>query len=291
MTRTFLLLLFLAFAANAFSQDIGYGFKAGLNFDRFIGDGEVDDAGNTVEEYTGNTGFHLGVSFTWKATELMGVRGEVMYSQKGTRRGFDGQSYYFFNTNTGDRIVSTGTRDQDINLTTSYIDLPLTGYFKPTEWLEVYGGASVGFLVAATGFGGITYSGVAPNGSPIREFVHDLDVRYFSDEPGEVTFADVPPTVEIGNDNVPLPREAGAYFEFEEDRGNLYKVMDFGLVGGISFYLSRGLFVSGRVNYGLTDLTKSEADVSLVKLDNGQFITRDDDDRNLSIQASVGFSF
>lgn len=289
MTRI-LPFLFLCLSANVSAQDIGYGFKAGLNFNSFSGDGEMDDGGNTVEEYTGNAGFHLGVSFTWKATDLMGVRGELLYSQKGSRRSFDGQSYYFFQRNNDDgRFLALGTRDQDINLTTSYIDLPVTAYFKPVESLEIYGGASLGFLVAATGFGGVTFSGTAPNGTPIEEFVHDLDVNYVSDDPGETDFNETP--VSIGNQSVILPDNAGAYFEFEEDRGNLYRIMDFGLVGGLSYYLSQGLFVSARINYGLTDITKSEADVSLVKLDNGQFISREDDDRNVSWQFSVGFAF
>lgn len=293
MTRTLLFAFFLALSANISAQDFGYGFKAGLNFNSFSGDGETDDAGNTVEEYTGNTGFHLGVSFTWKATDLMGVRGELMYSQKGSRRSFDGQSYYIFNTNgAGERVATVGVRDQDINLTTSNIDIPVTAYFKPLPSLEVYAGASVGFLVAATGFGAITYQGTAPNGASIEEFVYDIDANYVSDDFGEAEFSELIPPVTVGNDNADIPRNAGAYYEYETDRGNLYKIMDFGLVGGLSFYLSKGLYVSGRFNYGLTDITKTEADVSLVNLDdNSQFTTRDDDDRNISIQVSVGFAF
>jgi hypothetical protein len=291
MTRILLYFFFVGLSAPAFAQSIGYGFKAGLNFNSISGDGEMDDAGMTVEEYTGNTGFHLGVNFTWKATDLMGIRGELLYSQKGSRRGFDGQSYYIFKTTDDEKILSTGIRDQDVNLTTSYIDFPITAYFKPVESIEIYGGASVGFLVAAAGFGGLTYNGVGPNGTRINEFIVDLDVNYVSDDPGEANSSDASPPLIISGENVEIPESAGAYFEFENDRGNLYRTIDFGLVGGISFYLSKGLFVSGRINYGLTDITKSEADVSLVKLDNGEFTTRDDDDRNLSLQFSVGFAF
>ena len=290
MTRIFLFLFFICLSANAFSQDIGYGFKAGLNFNSFSGDGEKDDAGNTIEEYTGNTGFHLGISFTWKATDLMGLRGELLFSQKGSRLSFDGQSYYLFKVSgSEDRVVSVGTRDQDINLTSSYFDLPITGYFKPLRNLEIYGGASVGILVGASGFGGITFAGTTPR---VDEFVHDLEVNYLSDDAGEADFSDLPMPLTVGGQAVVLPESGGAYFEFDEDRGKRYQRIDLGLVGGISYYLSQGLFVSGRINYGLTDITKSKADVSLVKLDeNNEFISRDDDDRNVSFQFSVGFAF
>lgn len=291
MTRILFSLFLLSLTANLTAQELKYGFKVGLNFNSIDGDGEMDDAGTVIEEYTGNTGFHVGATLTWEATELMGVRGELLYSQKGSRRGFDGQSYYIFNTNADKKIVTSGTRDQQINVTTSYIDIPVMGYVKPVEWLEVYAGASVGVLVGASGFGGVTYSGTAPNGSPISEFVHDLDANYVSDDPGEARFSDPPTTITIGNEKAILPSAGGAYFEFEEDKGNLFNVIDVGLVGGVSFYLNKGFYVSGRLNYGLTDITKSEADVSLVKLDNGQFISRDDVDKNFSIQASVGFSF
>lgn len=294
MTRFFCFLFFLCLTANLSAQDIGYGFKAGLNFNSFSGDAELDDAGMTVEDYTGNTGFHLGVMFTWKATDLMGLRAELLYSQKGSRRSFDGQSYYLFEPiEEGEAKVPTvGLRDQDVNLTTSYIDLPITAYFKPIRSIEIYGGASLGFLVSAAGFGGITYSGNASNGTPIEEFIHDLDVNYVSDDPGEASYLEGSTTpLIIDGKSVEIVENGGAYFEFEEDRGRLYRTIDLGLVGGISFYLSQGLFVSGRINYGLSDVTNSEADVSLVKLENGEFITRDDDDRNVSIQVSVGFSF
>ncbi len=118
-----------------------------------------------------------------------------------------------------------------------------------------------------------------------------MDVNYFSDNPRGYTVGNPPQTISFKGQNVPVPQTAGAYFEFTEDRGNLYNIIDAGLVGGLSVFFNKGLYVTGRVNYGLTDVTKSKADVSLRQLDNGEFITRDDDDRNFTIQASIGFSF
>ncbi len=292
MTRAFLFLLFTSVSIAATAQDYAYGFKAGLNFNRIRGDAETDDAGNEIESFSGNSGFHVGATFSWKATELMGVRGEFLFSQKGGRRKFEGQSYYIFDAGDDKRIFATGTRDMSLNITQSYIDIPVMGYFKPVSWLEIYAGGNVGFLVASSAFGDLKFSGVAQNGAVVSEIRHELDFSYHGDDPGEAEFAEPPASLTIGTEQVILPQKGGAYFEFSEDRGTLYKVIDAGVLGGISAFLSSSLYVSFRANIGLTDVTKSKADVSLAKLDeNNQFISRNDKDTNYSLQASVGFSF
>jgi hypothetical protein len=291
MNRFLFLLLTLGFSTAVFAQEIGYGFKAGLNFNTFKGDAETDDAGNTLEEFSSNTGFHVGATFTYAATELMGVRGEFMFSQKGGRRAYDGPSYYFLYDLDGNRNLVTGTREIDISINQSYLEIPVMGYFKPVKFLEIYAGGSIGFLVASNGFGELTFNGVTSTGVALKEFSHEMDVNYFSDNPRGYTVGNPPQTISFKGQNVPVPQTAGAYFEFTEDRGNLYNIIDAGLVGGLSVFFNKGLYVTGRVNYGLTDVTKSKADVSLRQLDNGEFITRDDDDRNFTIQASIGFSF
>lgn len=292
MKRAIIFFITICFSTISISQDISYGFKAGLNFNRFIYDGEKDDAGNTVENITGNTGFQVGATFTWKATELMGVRGELLYSQKGGRRKYNGQSYYIFLDNDDKPIYTTGLRDFSINISQSYIDIPIMGYFKPVQWLEIYAGANVGLLVASNALGNMRYNGKSSTGQTIAEIEHELDFNYYGDKPGEVSYDNPPSTVRISGFDIAYPRSAGAYFEFSEDRGNLYKFIDTGLLGGLSVFFNRGLYVTGRVNYGMTDVTKTKADVSLVKLDdNKQFISRNDKDRNFSVQASIGFSF
>ena len=291
MIRLLAVCLALCCATGVFAQDFGFGFKAGLNFNTFKGDAEKDDAGNTVEEFTSNTGFHVGATFAWEATDLMGLRGELLFSQKGSRRSFDGSSYYFFYNQNGEQINIAGTRRMDLNVSNSYFDLPVMGYVKPVKWLEIYAGGSIGVLISSTAFGELTYNGVTSTGAPIEKISHELDFNYFSDKPRAVTPANPPTTVKIGGENVTYPQIAGAYFEFQEDPGNLYRILDAGILAGLSIYFNKGLYVSGRVSYGLLDVTRSKADASLVKLDNGSFITRDDNDRNFSLQASVGFSF
>jgi Outer membrane protein beta-barrel domain len=283
----FIFLALLAFSTAASAQEFSFGFKTGLNFSNIKG----DDYKETLDQ---NIGFQFGATFAWEITDLMGLRGEFMYSQKGTKRSFDGKSYYNFFTPNNDIIRTTGVRNEDLNVSNSYLELPILGYFKPHSRFEVYGGMSLGLLVSSSAFGNIRFSEIR-DGSNIptspNSIDHELDFNYLSDKPREATYSNPAQTVSIQGDNVPYPQTAGAYFEFVDNRGKLYNTFDLGVVGGISIFLSKSLYVSGRVNYGLMDVTKTKADVSLSSLDNGNFISRNDDDRNFSIQTSIGFSF
>ena len=54
----------------------------------------------------------------------------------------------------------------------------------------------------------------------------------------------------------------------------------------------QGLFLGFRLNYGLSDVTNQSQDVDYQQLeDSARVILRDDFDRNVSIQTSIGFSF
>ncbi len=294
MVRNVTVLFFLFFGSAIFAQDFGYGFKAGLNFNSFVGDSESDANGNELEDFTSNTGFHVGAIFTWKATELMGLRGELTYIQKGGRRTYEGPSYLNLFSSSGSVIETTGTRKQNLNITSSYFEIPISGYVKPFEWLELYAGGSVAFMVAANTFGELIYSDGMVGTSAIEPnpFRYEIDGNYFSDNPRERFYSNPPETVTFGSGALAeVPNIAGVYGEFDTDRGNLYKVIEFNALAGVSVYLNRGLFISGRLNYSLSDITKQNADVSLLSKNNGEFITRDDDDRNFSIMTSIGFSF
>ncbi len=283
----------LLVSSAVLAQDFRFGFKTGLNFSNIKG--EVEKTADAKETLNQNVGFHFGATFVWKATDIMGLRGELMYSQKGTNRGFEGQSYYTFTTSNNEKYLTTGIRKQELNVSNSYIELPVMGYFKPHSRFEIYGGMSFAVLVNSTAFGNLKFSELIDDARlPVdpNTIAHELDFNYFSDKPGEQTYDNPAKTVRIKNNNVPYPQTAGAYFEFVEDRGKLYNAFDIGVVGGLSVYLSKSLYLSGRINYGLRDVTKTKADVSLASLDdNKAFISRSDDDRNLTIQVSIGFSF
>lgn len=290
MKGTITLLFLLTFSMNAVAQGWAYGFKAGLNFSKFDGDLEKDDAGATVEEFNRITGFHVGFGFSYAITDHIGARAELMYSQKGARHRFEGDSYEFLTSKTGTVIIAKGTRKTMNNVLNSYIDLPILFYVRPVNWLEISLGPSAGVLVGSTGAGSTAFSGKTIGGSVVPEHSLTLDYNYLGDETGE---ADISTTtlLKVGNQEIDLPATIGAYYDIPRGDGSFFNSLDLGLNAGLSFYLSKTLYVGGRVNYGLSDATNNDYDFSQVKLDaENARIPRSDTDRNFSIQASVGFN-
>ena len=286
----FLLVFLLGSALYAGAQDLKFGVRAGMNMNTLRGDMETDDNGNEVESYEWTSGFHVGFTVSWEATELMGVRGEFVFTQRGTDRFYDGPSYYIFQPDV-EPFYATGHSKINLSVTNSYLNLPITGYIRPVKWLELFAGGNIGFMISSTAFGDISFEGTAENGSPVS-LRHELDYRYFIDDPAQATYITPVNTVTIGGEKIPYPHVGRSQFMFAEDRGSLYRVIELGGVAGLSIYLNQGLYLSARANIGLTDLTKDKADVSWLKLDdNKNFITRNDRDTNLSFQASIGFHF
>lgn len=271
-------------------QEISYGFKAGLNFNSIIGESEKGSNGSDLETYTGNTGFHVGGMFNFGFTDLVGVRAEFLFSQKGGRYKYEGESYYTFQPEEGSELFSTGIRKTNLNITNSYISIPFSVYYRPVKSIEISGGIGVNVLVATTAFGDFKYSGTVGGGSP-TDFEYSLEYNYYGDNPGEAGSSSNPQIVQISGRDVAVPVDAGAYFEHKTDRGGLHKPIDFTAVGSIHLFLSQGLFLGFRVDYGLSDFTKTEADISQKSLDGNNFKTLDLKDQHLSLQASVGFSF
>lgn len=284
--------LLLALASLTMQAQLRYGFKTGLNFATIKGDPELGVGGNALENWDNVTGFQIGVTLGYKVTDNFGVRGELMYSKKGAKYTFDGPSYKFFR-NASTVKFTTGNAKYLINITNAYIDIPVMVYGRWKSF-EISGGAYAALLVQSVGEGALTYSNaisVVPPNNPVAELKFNLSHNYRKDGPGEgVPGENVSVTVDATKFDV--PKTQGAYYDFTEDRGNLYNTLDYGLVGGISYYLSQALYASLRVQYGMADLSNKDADLAKGSVgDNLSPIYRDDKDRNFVIQASVGFSF
>ena len=288
--KKYLIVFFVLTYITTWSQ-ISSGFKVGLNFSTIRGPLETDDNGKEVESNSFGTGFHVGAAINYKVTDLFGARLEILFSQKGTSYSYDGQSYFVLNTEAGRKIVTTGNRKMDLSLTNAYIDLPLIAYFKLGSKIEVSGGIGLGFLVASSATGEMTYSGQASNGAPVEKFIIGLDNNYFKDEIGEIDLTDA--TIRtLNGETSKIPRNAGAYFEYTDAmKGSAFNVIDLSLNAGLSYFINRGLYFGLRLNYGLSDVSNKDFDVSKVKLNGDQLIKQDDKDTNLAIQASIGFSF
>lgn len=297
MNRFLTLFVFLfAFTQFSFAQELGYGIRVGLNFNKLNGPSEVDNDGNKLETFNFNTGFHVGGVILLKFTDLFGVRAGVFYSQRGMKYKYEGPSFQFFTEElSGDLVNSTGDRRYRLTVSNSYIEIPLTAYYKFGERFEVHGGFLVGFLVGSKAVGEFDYKGAFPIGNDNIDFVQNLDFDYKKDQPRSPDdIDDNTPVIEFlsANDVVRIPETVGAYYmDFPVKDGNFYNTVDFGLTGGFSFFLNGGLFIMFSGNWGLVDATNDFYDISRYESDGLEYIQRNDKDYNVSLQTSIGFSF
>ena len=292
MIRTISLIGCLLLGVTALSaQSFSGGFKAGLNFSTLTGgELETDNSNSEVEEFGFNTGFHIGAAFNLNLTDNFGFRAEFLFNQKGTDYSFDGPSYWIFGPATSNPVIGVGTRVTDLKVSNTYLDLPLMAYVKLGR-VELSGGVNAAVMISSRGTGESTFNGQTLNGSTIGLFTVNLNHNYFSDAAGEAK-SDIMEQVSIGGSQIEIPSSIGAYYFRPEGDNNLFDRLDFGLVAGVGFFLNRGLYLGFRANWGIPDVTETAADISNVRLDTQQtFVTRDDKDKNLSLQASIGFSF
>jgi len=290
MIRAFLICLAISASTGAFAQ-LRYGFKTGLNFSRIAGPSETDQAGNDLEQWKSETGFQIGVTLKYAFSDVFSVRSEVLYAKKGGLYTFDGPSYRYFRDAQANTLTF-GRSQYALKVNNSYIDIPV---MAAARWkrLEVAGGVYGAIMVQSIAEGSLRYTGGRTSGlnNSIDSIYHALNYKYRRDVPGGANDSENF-DVRVDSRDVNLPKTLGAYFDYTEDKGPLYRPFDVGLIGELSFYLSHSLYLSGRMQYGLTDLTRNQADLSKTEVNaDGSLRFRDDKDRNLTIQVTLGFSF
>ena len=296
MNRFFtLIIIIISMAQLSMAQEIGYGIRVGLNFNKLNAPSEMDIDGNNLETFDYNTGFHVGGVFIFKFTDLVGARTGIFYSQRGMKYKYEGPSFQFFvNEINGNQVKSEGDRIYRLTISNSYIEIPLTAYYKFGERFEIHGGFLFGILGSSTAVGEFDYKGSLP-GIPELDFVQNLDFNYRKDQPAspdDIT-DDTPVFQFLSTTNiVRFPQTVGAYYmDFPEKDGNFYNGFDIGLTAGFSFYLNGGLYIMFSGNYGLIDATNDFYDISRYESNGLEYIQRNDKDYNVSLQASIGFSF
>lgn len=292
MRNLFLVIIaFLTVAAgqtNAQSA-VSYGFKAGLNFIQLKGPAEADDNGTALESFKGSTGFHIGANINFRFTDHVGLRTELLFTQKGFNSFYEGAAQSIYKADSGNKIVLTGTASSGLSVFNNYFEVPVMFYVRPVEKIELSLGASAGVLLSSTGSGNFSFTGTAPSGLPTN-FEYALDYNYVKDAPGEADFT-TPTYIDAGNETLTMPSSAGAYFNSTSDEGNAFKTLDFSLNAGLAFYFNSSLYLGGRVNYGITDITNNAYDILRHKVDGNNTIQQPDKDTFLNIQASIGFNF
>jgi hypothetical protein len=268
---------------------VGFGFKTGLNFSRIDGPSEIGPNGEALESNSNTSGFHIGALVNFKFTDLVGIRTELTYSQRGTKYEYNGPSYFKLGQHTVQNLTLTGTRIQTLEVTNAYIDIPVQAYYKFGSF-EIFGGVNASLLVSSIGGGNIQFNGIAPvTQTPVNEFNVTLIHNYKSDAAmGASTDLQ---QVNVSGQNYNVPEDTGAYYDFLSKDKNLYETLDLGLTGGVSYFLNSSLFLSARYILGLRDVDRNEYDVSLQSLQNNNLVYRADKNKSHSIQVSVGFSF
>ena len=272
------------------NDNLGFGFRAGASIAKLDGPSELGPNGEELEEYTMARGFHIGASVSYKFTDLVGMKAEFVYSQRGTEYTYDGPSYYVLGRGTIRSTTIYGDRQQTLDLSNVFLDIPVLAYYKIGK-LELCGGVNTGILLASTAGGSTNFEGISSLGNPIAPFQVGLNHNYKKDKAGEASSETFDVSID-GSFPYAVPETVMAYYEFETKEENQYKTIDFGLVVGAAFYINEGLYLSARYTHGLSDADVNNYDVSLQSLNtDGSFKYRDDDNKSRSWQFSVGFSF
>ncbi|WP_420459910.1 porin family protein [Neolewinella sp.] len=272
------------------AQEFSGGFRAGLNFISFSADAEMDADGMTLEDFNRTTGFHVGATFAYEITDLFGFKADLMYSQKGGEVLYEGPSYLFLYAPDGQGERVQGSLQSERDVLNSYIDIPVVAYYRIGP-LELEGGLSAGLLVNSRASGSASYTNtVDAQGRGLGTIVYNYDYNYFDDVIGRMAAQELSSNGTVAN----VPTVVNAYYN-STDNTPLYRRLDFGLVGGISFFLNNGLYLGARYQLGLTDTTRGENDQRLFSdpsTVNGEIeYNTNDKDYNRVIQASVGFRF
>ena len=289
------LIVFAAFyfiSGSMISQNdnIGFGFRVGASISKLDGPSELGPNGEELEEFTMARGFHIGASVSYKFTDLVGMKAEFVYSRRGTEYTYDGPSYYVLGRGTIRSTTIYGDRQQTLDLSNVFLDIPVLAYYKIGK-LELCGGVNTGILLASTAGGSTNFEGISSLGNPIAPFQVGLNHNYKKDKAGEASSETFDVSID-GSFPYAVPETVMAYYEFETKEENQYKTIDFGLVVGAAFYINEGLYLSARYTHGLSDADVNNYDVSLQSLNtDGSFKYRDDDNKSRSWQFSVGFSF
>lgn len=279
------LLIILLFCAVPAQAQVKGGIKVGMNLSSIRGPVVNDSTGR--ESYRATTGFQVGPFINWKWTPVVGLRAELLYNQAGGRYEFDGVGFNIFRAEDGTKIVAYGPKKIILNVTNSYLHLPLLVYGRVGAF-QVEAGIRPGLLVSSFGDGKLTFSGTTSGGTVVPEMEQELFFNYLRDKAGDADFNDVKQLILDGK-LAKIPQRLKAYF-FEDENKRLYTRFDLDVTVGAAYYFNRSLHIGVRAAFGLSDLTNNAADFDQIKTNGLNLIRSGDKDKLFQISLSVGFS-
>lgn len=268
-------------------QSLSYGFKAGLTNVSLDGPLDRGADGDKLESVKANRSFMLAVLINANFTDELMLQTEVMYNQKGYNYQYDGPSYAILRAE-GQKYSFSGNRDMSVNISNTYIQIPVSLSYKLFNRLQVQGGVYGSLLVASTGAGKVEYSGIPEVSGTVEQ---TLNYNYRSNKATKASPRTSTINVRINNEEEKIAGQVGAYYDYEEKNKSLFNTFDAGAHVGVNFFLNQSLFVGVRYVHGLTDITRNTVDRSYQNLNNGHLIFSEDKDRYSAFEFSLGFSF
>jgi long-subunit fatty acid transport protein len=131
--KKFILTSFMLCSVFAFSQEVKFGAKVGLNSSNLKGDYPA-----AINEHNSKIGFHIGAFAEFEIADKFSLQPELLYSTQGNTYGY--KTYY------GGGTYYEGA-EYDLKL--NYLNLPVILKYKILEKLSIDFGPQIGFLVSA----------------------------------------------------------------------------------------------------------------------------------------------
>ncbi|MEY4927444.1 MAG: hypothetical protein RI894_1880 [Bacteroidota bacterium] len=311
--------IFVATFTAALAQKPKFGIKAGLNvFTLLNSNPEKDANGATLDKMDISSGFQVGITAQLPLSEIFGLQGELLYTQRGGIYKYKGPGYLNVNTASGDIYNITGTATYLLRHSNGYLEVPLMVYVKPVKHLKIEAGISPMFLISAIGQGEYYLSKPQFNGVSLKDtnlivsinadYLGPNDTNQQYDQSNQVSsVSGGGKQVAIQGDNYYLPTRVGAYyFNTNRSAGNTFRTFDLSANVGLVYNFTTGLNISLRAGYGLLDTTPAEQDVylskntgttiapttgSIGKSTDFQPLQRENATHNFNVGLTVGFSF
>ncbi len=259
------------------------GVRAGLNYSTFSGPLEQN------EQFGFANGIHFGISYGYKFTNNFMLRTELLYNQMGSKIKFDGENSYYLIYTPKKTVFETGKRILDLEISNSYIGLPITAVYQLSKKIEIFGGISPGFLINPTARGLVRFTSKEHPSEII--FKQALDYRYYQDEPKQASSSSSLRII-VDGEIVSLPKSVKAYYQTDAKFGSTFNLFNLTAVGGLNYFINKGFYMGFRYEYGLLDVTNNKMDHSITSLNEDYtFKKRNDKDIQLSYQVSLGFKF
>lgn len=300
MKKYLLILCALTISMTVFSQDLKIGVRTGLSYYKLLGPLEANEQQNF------SSGFVFAITGQYNIAENFGLRTELSYVQKSVEQVYTDNFLTVIRPDgtlgtSGVKSAIFGGDTYTLKRNFNSFSIPIHAVYKPFRKFEFFGGVDFDFIAGVTGQGNQAFNNNDPD-NPIS-FIQTFNYNYGNDliqefiAPGAqfnlIIDYDLNQDGVIEKITIPKSLPAYYYFTYEEDKKyKPYKNLDIALTAGTSFYINSGLYIRAIVNFGLRDNTNTDYDYSLQEInDDSSFIFRDDYDRKIGGQLSLGFQF